>query len=66
MQNVFFKSEGIQTNILFNLPMKTYMYVVGIHQMVFSAPFNIILVISRQWKGDKEMLCAMKGHKVMS
>ena len=33
---------------------------------VFYIPFNIIYIISRQWKDDNEKLCAMKGPTVMS
>ena len=33
---------------------------------VFNVPFNIILVISRRWKGDNERFCAMKCRTVMS
>ena len=29
--------------------------------LMFYIPFNIILVISRQWKGDNERLSAVKG-----
>ena len=34
--------------------------------LVFYVPFNIIQIISRQWKGENERLCAMKHHTVMS
>ena len=34
--------------------------------LVFYIPFNIILVISRWWKGDNERLCAMKHYTAMS
>ena len=34
--------------------------------LVFYVPFNIISIISRQWKGHKQRLCAMKHRTVMS
>ena len=34
--------------------------------LVFHTPFNIIKVISRQWKYDNDRLCAMKCRKLMS
>ena len=36
------------------------------NDLVFYIPFNIIEVISRQWKSDNERLQAMKHRTVMS
>ena len=34
--------------------------------LVFYIPFNMIKVISRQWKDGNERLCAIKHHIAMS